>query len=143
MKVTTSLITVTVRARYDGIIVKMNSERIWLPGAMVARLASIASVPKGCRFESCGGHDWTAYFFCPFWDRMVLRCSSSSNWLSRVELEPEGIFCYTAYTRSVGDLFFVLLNKGAGVNVASVAGNKQHHHSDRFFENVKAQQSIL
>ena len=31
---------------------------IWLPGAMVARLASIALrdfPPKGCRFESCGG----------------------------------------------------------------------------------------
>ena len=35
----------------------------WLPGAMVARLASIADgyilvlwAPKGCRFESCGGH---------------------------------------------------------------------------------------
>lgn len=31
---------------------------IWLPGAMVARSASIAgcTVPEGCRFESCGGH---------------------------------------------------------------------------------------
>ena len=30
---------------------------MWLPGAMVARLASIAQrIPKGCRFESCGGH---------------------------------------------------------------------------------------
>ena len=31
----------------------------WLPGAMVARLASMADAhqtPKGCRFESCGGH---------------------------------------------------------------------------------------
>ncbi len=35
---------------------------LWLPGAMVARLASIASVPKGCRFESCGGHGTTSSY---------------------------------------------------------------------------------
>ena len=36
----------------------LNRMLLWLPGAMVARLASIAlrnPPPKGCRFESCGG----------------------------------------------------------------------------------------
>ena len=56
----------------DGITLRLDGERnrhgqyltcsVWLPGAMVARLASIANVPKGCRFESCGGHFFFAFF---------------------------------------------------------------------------------